>query len=602
MRSRSLWIYSMVALVLASLAALHHFKQKTATPAKLEILPNLKASAVQSVTIYLGDQPEIRVERTNGVWQMSRPLFYPAQAHLVDAFLERLEKLLPATSIAPGELKDRPRAEEEFGFKLPLASITVEQPDYRAQLVLGGRTAPGDQVFLKVVGQGAVHVVDASLLQFIPRGANDLRDTSLIHLRPSEFNRLAVNNGPTAFELERNASTGIWRMIHPLGARADTDRVNALLQQLETIRVARFITDDPKADLDPFGLQAPELEILLKLGTNVTSGIRVGRSPTNDAQQVFAKAHNRPAVVTAAREDFSAWRGSVNDFRSRHLVGPMAPVAGLQVEGEAEFSVQITNGAWRVLPFGWPADAALLTETLSTLAGMHIAEFTKDVVTPGDLPNFGLANPSLKFVVLGVPAPTGTNAAGTNRVLVEVVFGTNQNDRVFARRLDEASVYAVTSSEFLRLPRFPVQFRDRTVWDLKIEDVASVTIRKKGKTRQLLRRGAHEWSLAPGSQGIINELAIEESVRALCHFSAAAWIATGDATRPKYGFSDDGHQVTISMKNGANYTIDFGSQVGAESALAAVKLDGESWILEMPGAVYRFVETYLNLNTPSGPL
>lgn len=599
MRSRSLWIYAVIALVLGALTALEHFTRRAAVPVTQEVLPNLKASAVHSVTIYLGDQPEIRVERTNGVWQLARPLAYPAQAHLVEAFLAKLEKLVPAASIEPGELKNRPRAEEDFGFKLPLASITVEQPDYRAQIVLGARTAPGDQVFMKVVGQGAVHVVDAGLLQLIPRSANDLRDTSLLTLRGLEFNRLAVNSGPTAFELEKIPGTGIWRMIHPLDARADTDRVNALLQRLEATRVARFVTDDPKADLDPFGLQSPELEILLKLGTNVVAGLRVGRSPTNDPQQVFAKAQNRPAVVTAARDEFSAWRGSVNDFRSRRLVGALEPVAGMQVDGEASFSIQITNGSWRVLPFGWPADQALLTETLSTLASMHIAEFTKDVVTPADLPNFGLAAPSLKLVVLGVPVAS-TNSSTTNKVLVDVVFGTNQNDRVYARRADETSVYTVTSSEFLRLPRFPVQFRDRQVWELNVDDVASVSVRRKGRTRQLLRKAAHEWSLAPGSQGIINELAIEESLRALCRFSAAAWIAVGDANLARYGFSEESHQVTISMKNGAKHVIDFGAQIGTESALAAVKIGDETWILEMPGSVYRFVETYLNI--PPGML
>lgn len=583
--------------MLAMLSVWHHYSKSTAVVPAAGILPELNVGAVQAVSIYPGDKPEIRVERTGDSWRITRPLDYPAQAHLVAAMLERLKKLTPIVTIEAGELKGRSNADEEFGFKTPLATVTLEQANYRTQVVFGSLTAPGDQLFMKVIGQGEVHVVDAGLLGVIPRSPNELRDTSLLNPSEIDFNRVAVSSGQMVFEVERDPQTRSWRMIHPIDARADTGRINSLLQRLEALRVGQFITDDPKADLEAFGLQTPELEILLKQGTNATAALRIGRSPTNDAQQVFARVDGHPAIVTVPLDDLAAWRGSVNDFRSRYLVGQTDPVAGLIAGGGTDFSVQVTNGGWRILPFDWPADAGFLTDSLSTLANMHITEFTKDVVTPADLPNYGLADPLLRLSLLAMPA--GTNAPATNVVQIDVTFGTNaRSDRVYARRSDENSVYAVSRAEFERLPRFPAQLRERTIWNLNEEDVVGVTIQDGGKTRRLIRQAAHQWSLAPGSQGVINELAIEESVRPLCHLWAGAWVAADEKNPGRWGITETGLQVTLEMKNGTKHTIDFGARTDSGSALAAVKFAGQTWVFEMPGDMYRFVETYLRI--PAG--
>ena len=55
--------------------------------------------------------------------------------------------------------------------------------------------------------------------------------------------------------------------------------------------------------------------------------------------------------------------------------------------------------------------------------------------------------------------------------------------------------------------------RERRIWNFSTNDVARVTIRQQGRVRQIVRNGPHSWSLALGSQGVINELAVEETVQ-----------------------------------------------------------------------------------------
>ena len=123
--------------------------------------------------------------------------------------------------------------------------------------------------------------------------------------------------------------------------------------------------------------------------------------------------------------------------------------------------------------------------------------------------------------------------------MVEVDFGTNQADKVFARRADESCVYAVKLADFQRLPAASWEMRERRIWNLSTNDVAGATIRQQGRVRQIKRNGPNDWSLAPGSQGIINVLAVEETVSGLCQLTAVAWVARGDQDRARYGFTDD---------------------------------------------------------------
>src|ERR1039457_2306000 len=220
MNPRNTWRWIAVA---AGLFAFIFFYQRHAGKngsGPVRVLPNLTLAAVTSVQVRPGALARIRADRTNGVWQLAEPIVYPAQAFSIQNLLAGLEQLTPAPYITARELRDRPKADEEYGFSSPQASIFIEQPEHPAHLLIGARTPPGDQVFLRVVGVDGVYVVDADFLKYIPHTADDWRDTTLVDLKELAFDRLAVTNGAKVFELRRDATNKLWRMVYPLQARA----------------------------------------------------------------------------------------------------------------------------------------------------------------------------------------------------------------------------------------------------------------------------------------------------------------------------------------------------------------------------------------------
>ena len=118
-----------------------------------------------------------------------------------------------------------------IGFDPPQFSITVAGGRPVWQLKVGNKTAPGDQVFLRVVGADGAFVTDADWLRFIPHSANDWRDTALVDAG-NACDRIVLTNGTKAIELQRDATNHLWRMLRPLQARADSERITEALQKL----------------------------------------------------------------------------------------------------------------------------------------------------------------------------------------------------------------------------------------------------------------------------------------------------------------------------------------------------------------------------------
>jgi len=177
-----------------------------------------------------------------------------------------------------------------------------------------------------------------------------------------------------------------------------------------------------------------------------------------------------------------------------------------------------------------------------------------------------------------------------------LLFGAARTNEVFAQRSNENSVYAISPEEFGSLPAGPDwQFRERNLWSFSENDVAKITVRQNGKTLEILRNGPNKWSLAPGSQGVINPPGIEylaQDLGSLAVGSTAAWWARGAANPAAYGLKPGNLSVTVTLKNQNTFTVDFGLQLG-QTALAAVTLDGERWVFIFPPDLYQLIMSYL---------
>jgi len=590
MSSKNTWIWFVLAAALFAFIFSFQRFSRSSTTEPSHVLPGLHPNTVTSIQVIPANALEIRAERTNRTWLLTKPVIYPAQPAAIEALITALQKLMPIIRISASELREHSGTNIEYGFEPPQTSLVVTDGDQRWQLQVGNKTAPGDQVFLRVVGVDGAFVADADWLKFIPHSLNDWRDTALVDFNGGTPDWIVLTNSTKVIELRYDATNHLWRMTRPLAARADSSRIMGALQALQTTRISQFISDDTKTDPSVFGLLPADLDLWLGYGTNFTTAIHIGKSPTNAASQVYARREGWNTIVTTAKEPLAPWHGAVNDFRNPYLLDLSVPIAEIEVHGTNNFILQRqgTND-WRVVGEKLPVDAESVQQFIKILASLRVAEFVKDVVTAPDLPGYGLATPTGQITLR-------STAGDTNAVIAQLLFGATQDKEVFARRADEDFVYAVTLEDFNRLPEAGWEFRERRIWTFPENDVAQITIHQNGKTRQIVRNGLNKWSFASGSEGIINPPAIEETVHRLGELTAAGWVAPNTTNAVPYGFKPDNLQITVELKNGTKNMVDFGAEVPtAQTALAAVTLEGERWVFVFQPALYQFVLSYLTI-------
>ena len=605
MNSKHTFTWFIVAVALFAFIVGYRLFQRSAVVEPSEILPGLRPLAVSSVEVSPQGAHEICAVNTNGNWVLTQPVAYPAQTPAIESLLNALQKLKAAERLSSAEVSQNHDANSQFGFDAPTVSLVIQSGDERREIVVGNKTAPGDQVYLRVVGREGVFVTDIDWLKFIPQSANDWRDTSLAG-DDTGVDSILLTNGTKIIQLQRDPANHLWQMVRPLAARANDDYIAAALQKLQAARVTQFVIDNSNADMSAFGLQPANLDLWLEKGSNVVTALHLGKASTNDSTQIFARREGWSAVVTTPTQPLTPWFGPVNDFRDPYLFELTAPVAEIEMigPGKNHFILQ-RQGAneWTIPGETFPVDANSVQSFIQTLAGLRVSEFVKDVTTPADMPAYGLATPSRQIIL--------RSAIGdTNGVIAQLLFGGVRTNEVFVQRSDENSIYAITPEDFNNLPAGPDwQFRERRIWNFSEGDVAKITVHQNGKTMEVLHNGPNKWALASGSQGIISPPGIEytaQNLGTLEVVSAQGWIARGKdangvlvdtsgavADPARFGFKPGNLSVTATLKDGRTFTLDIGAQLGGNTAIAAVTLDGERWVFICPADLYYFITTYL---------
>ncbi|HEX3798894.1 MAG TPA: DUF4340 domain-containing protein [Verrucomicrobiae bacterium] len=590
----------------------HQHKVEPGVP---HVLPAFKPAEVTGVQILL-PKSEISAERTNHTWQLTKPLIYPAQSNLIENLLQATAELTPQTQIPAQELKDRTKLNEEYGFDNPLATIVFQQGDEQRQLKLGHLTAPGDQIYAQVVGLDRVDIIDVEFVKkFVPRDANDWRDTLFINLSDSNFDQLTVANGAQGFVLQRESTNQPWHMFKPVRTRADYPKVDDLLQHLLQLRVARFVTDDEKADLESYGLQPPALEVKLDHGTNAVLGVDFGRSPTNDSGAIFVRQVGKSTVVLVPREAVAAWFSGAEEFRDRHLVRldgrlpDLIEVTGYGTNQETFTVERTTNDSWHLTkPVEFPADTNMMRAFVEDFARLQVVRVdnrvaVNDAALPDpDFVRYGLVKPVRQYII-----KRKAMSGSSNTVIAQLDFGSVKDGNIYVRRADlpeETSVYAVRESEFERLAATSQQLRVRRIWDFSEDDVTSIIIHQNGHEQKLIHKGPNHWSIAPGSQGMINELEVEVGAQELGLLEAANWIEASPANLARYGISDKSPQISVEVKlNGKleTLTLKIGWVPGGLRYGLVRMPDGQDWVFDFPPLVLAKFVSYLNLQDAPTP-
>lgn len=528
----------------------------------------------------------IRIQKTatEDSWWIVSPIRYPAQPVIVGNLLKEIAEITKQNIVDSMDWK-------KFGLDNPAITIYIKQDNYQEELHIGNYTPDGGGVYVRLMGGEKIYVARAELRNNIPESLNGWRSKALIFTpKNTPFDRVEVRlpagvsrpGTPFGFGIQYNPTNKTWRLFKPLNVRAEKTKVDNLLMKLLSCRITDFVSEEPREELDKYGLLMPEVELVLGNGTNDIVTIQFGKSPSNDPTQVYTYIPDYKSVVLVSKEFVDMLKIPFTELREKRLLTFIPDTINeISFRGVSPFTLQFQTNQWKILePQEMVADLTLISSLVSDLLSIQAQEFEKDVVT--DYSQYGLAQPLRQVII---KAPVTNDGVVTNIVIAQLDFGTNGAGKFYARRPDENSVYAISESDYYRLPMEGWQLRSRLIWNIDVTNIVRVTVSKQGLAYQVLRRGDKDWVLGPGSQGVINKAGVDRAIIRLCALQANSWVARGAENRAKYGFTDDGYKISIDYRKEnalQTLTLEIGGQTKSLSLYGGVNFDGQFWIFELP--------------------
>jgi hypothetical protein len=541
----------------------------------------------------------VHAQRTNAAWLLTAPVKYPAHPTPIEGLLRVCAQLRPQMRL-PSAAGD---GLKQFGLDAPQAVFAFRAGAVQHELRIGNRSPVGNQVYVQVRSVPGIAAVDATLLEILPRSADDWRERVLLQPGATAFDGLRVRVGTRNLVFDRDPTNHVWRIPNPPPAkRADTPRVEQLLKDLQTWPVQAFLSDDPRADLASFGLAAPGAELAFTRGSNDVLVVQFGLSPTNAPDLVFARRLAHTNVVAVPRALLDRLGAPYWDWCDAHLVDSLPPTSYdlLEVRGADGFLAQrSTNDTWRILsPTNIAADPEAMQDLLARLASLQAVELAKEVVT--DFKSFGLDPPLRRIAFLR----SSTNAAGAPTNLpvahLDIGFnelqGTNRTENMFARRHDENFAYTVHGLEVERMPMAFWQVRDKQVWSFQTSQVLSLDVTYQGRPLKLARESPKVWKAGDAALDEAVSAALEETAQRLGSLRADRWVGRGAAELQRRNFIAGQHKINVTFTDGGGtnlVSLAFGP-MSPRGPLAAVNLDGQPVVFVFPSRIYaEFILRYL---------
>ena len=568
------------------------------------LVPQLRPATVTRVELTRSNAT-LRAERAGGQWRLTAPLNYPANDLALNALLDVCSKLRPRQLVTGMEVAKL----ADFGLQPPQATVLFQQGGQPVELRIGARTPVNNLLYVQVAGSDRIAVTDATLLELLPLTADAWRDRRLLSLAGLKYDRLRVRNGTRDLVAQRGTNR-LWRIEEPKPVkRANTPRLDQLLAELQRWPVQRFVTDDPKAELESFGLQTPEVELAFGAGTNDLLTVQFGKSPTNQPGLVYARSLATTNVMLVARDWLEQLRAPVWEFTEHRLVDALVPggVDTIQVVGEEPFTLRLrTNSAAELV---WVADdkAQTLTDPvmmesfLANLVTLEAVELEKDVVT--DYAPYDLTAPKRSVSLLR----SGTNSVGapTNTLVARLDFGKFKGtDTLFARRHDENSVYVVPRGDVENFAWSVFQLQDRGIWNFDTNQVTAITVQWDGQTNRLTRAANGRWVDGPNAVDALRNVALEETCFRLGQLRAMRWVYLAenpatDKRLPLYGIGPESRSLSIEVAGSPARTnvITFGHMPSKRNPWASVAdpRSGKPAVFEFPRDLFlHYVVQYLS--------
>lgn len=136
----------------------------------------------------------------------------------------------------------------------------------------------------------------------------------ILALNQDDITKVEIKKRDSDVILSKDAS-GSWRITAPQESKADSGTVSSLVSSLAPLTADRII-DEKAADLQPFGLKQPAVEIMVTTKNNQSQRLLIGDdTPSHNAS--YAAIAGQPEIYTIPSYLKSSLDKGLDDLREK---------------------------------------------------------------------------------------------------------------------------------------------------------------------------------------------------------------------------------------------------------------------------------------------
>lgn len=348
---------------------------------------------------------------------------------------------------------------------------------------------------------------------------------------------------------------GKWRLVEPLEDLADETAVENLVRAVAECEIKKTLDDVP-ADLAPFQLDKPKVEVLVALADQELPLIKVGKN-TPVGFSTYIQRADDPKVHLTGSAFASGMDKQVKDLRDKQILSfsddSIRRIALQRSDGR--ILLKKTEEAWTIEePAPYSADATTVRSFLSTLRSLRAVDFVAEQAS--DLAPYGLDSPRVSVTLYG-------DKEDDQRQLL--VGGENDKKDVYVKVAGRPTVYAAGSWVFRDLDKKLNDFRDKTIVAFEPDQVTAVELVHADGERLSFSRADKDapWALADHSQPP-EASKVAQLLTDLKDLKGFEIAAEGPDDLAVWGLAAPNLTIRLHGKDGLLASIKFGSYKPAE--------------------------------------
>ena len=243
------------------------------------------------VEIKQDQETTVCTKNHDSTWELQTPTGkMKADAEAVDDLLFGVDSLEAAAFV---EYPVRNLA--SYGLVPPSIEVAFTQRGEEKPVVLliGDYTKDGT-VYVKAEQSDQVSRVKRTLIDKIALGAAWLRNKQVLNFHIDDAVRLTLLHGEESLTCQRLGTN--WRLTVPVKEEANNAEVNAIIYELDDLRAAAYVQNEPTLTDVLTGFSTPQIQITVELRNQKVYTLQVG-NPVEVSGHFYARLQHEPNLI-----------------------------------------------------------------------------------------------------------------------------------------------------------------------------------------------------------------------------------------------------------------------------------------------------------------